>query len=154
MRPKIIVLLFIIPFLQNTFCQTTLKKILDIKWDKSYSEIQSLFTGKILNEEKILQFKGLSFQDTLESFPVKIAMLFSADKKLIGKSIGSVKDESNFEKLYSYLKLKSIELFGNNYKEDSAMGMHITQWQLTSGEKIILSFKKENFYLMLAILKL
>lgn len=153
MRIKIIVLLVIIPFLQDTFCQITFKKILDIKWEETYSGIQSLFVGKVLTEEKVLQFNGLSFQDTLETFPVKVAMLFSSNKKLIGKSIGAIKNGTNIEKLYSYLKLKSIELFGNDYKENSTMGMNITQWQLNSGEKVILSFKKENSNLMLAILK-
>lgn len=141
-------------FTGTIFGQLTIQKLMDIKWGLSISQIKSIFSTKELTEKKTMQFNGFVFQDTMDTIPVEVAMLFSNENKLVGKAIGYVENKNDMEKVFGILKQKSIENFGKEFKENSLAGMEVVNWKLSSGENVILSYMKSGPKLMLSILKL
>jgi hypothetical protein len=129
--------------------QFSLETFLNEPFDKDLTSIKEKLVDKKIEEKDLMNYKTILYYDWLEPISVKVGFMFKKDGRQSGKVIANGKDnEEDSQKLFDMSKTLLIKKYGNNYSENSMMGITMISWKGIENYAVTLSRKSGRTMLM------
>ncbi len=148
---KVFVFLILIPSIK-LFGQFSLETFLNDPFDQTSTAIKEKLADKKIDEKEIMSYKAFMYYDWLEPLSIKVGYVFTKEGKQNGKVISNGRDkEEDAQKLFDISKTALIKKYGNNYSENSMLGLTMIMWKGIEGYIVLLSRKGEKTMLTVFI---
>ena len=131
------------------FAQFSIETFLNDPFDQTTTTIKEKHADKKIEENNVMNYKGIMFYDWLDPISIKVGYLFTKDGKQNGKVISNGKEnEDDAQKLFDLSKIVLINKYGNKFSENSMLGLTMITWKGIEGYTVMLSRKGEKTMLM------
>ncbi|MCX6175168.1 MAG: hypothetical protein NTZ27_10480 [Ignavibacteriales bacterium] len=119
-------------------------------FDQTTTTIREKLVDKKIEEKEIMNYKALMYYDWLEPISIKVGYMFTKDDKQNEKVITTGKEkEDDAQKLFDISKVALTKKYGNNYSENSMLGLTMITWKGIEGYLVMLSQKGEKTMLII-----
>lgn len=126
----------------NANAQFNLESFLNEPFDKNYSQVKSLLADKKFEEKEVMNLKGITYFTWIDPISIKVGYMFSNDNKQKGIAVSNSKDdESDAVIAFDIFKNALIKKYGNNFSENSMMGMTLITWKGLDNLTVMLTTK-------------
>ncbi|MFA5805162.1 MAG: hypothetical protein WC879_11000 [Melioribacteraceae bacterium] len=131
------------------FAQFSIETFLNDPFDQTTTTIKEKLADKKIEENDVMNYKGIIYYDWLDPISIKVGYLFTKGGKQNGKVISNGKgNEDDAQKLFDISKIVLINKYGNNFSENSMLGLTMITWKGVEGYTVMLSRKGEKTMLM------